>query len=144
MRRTNFSAGLYLALVFLSGALVGGFGHYLYTMKSVSASTISKPKPEDYRKRYIDEMHTRLKLTDAQVAQLVQIMDNTREHFRELHERTKPQLDAIKAAEKQIQTEHRQEVRAMLTDSQRAEYERIIAEREKRRQQEAARKNQEK
>ena len=140
MARSNLSAGLYLVLVFLSGALVGGFGHRLYTMNSVSASTVNRPRPEDFRKRYVEEMRTRLKLTPVQQQQLSQIMDGTRDRYRELHERTKPQLDAIKAEEKEIQGQHRQEVRAMLTDPQRSEYEKMIAEREKHRQEEAARK----
>jgi hypothetical protein len=140
MARSKVSAGLYLGLVFLSGALVGGFGHRLYTMNSVSASTVPKPKPEDVRKRYIDEMRTRLKLSEAQEAKLKELVEATRARFRELHERTKPQLDAIKAQEKQIQTDHRQEVRAFLNDAQRAEYEKLIEEREKRRQAEAAKK----
>ena len=138
MARSNVSAGLYLVLVFLSGALVGGFGYRLYTMNSVSASTAPRPKPEDVRKKYMDEMRTRLKLTNAQDSQLTQIMDATRSRFRELHERTKPQLDAIKAQEKQIQMDHRQEIRAMLNDAQRTEYEKMLEEREKHRQAEAA------
>ena len=140
MRRSNLSAGLYLVLVFLSGALVGGFGHRLYTMNPVSASTVSRPKPEDFRKKYVEEMRTRLKLNAVQQQQLSQIMDVTRDRYRELHERTKPQLDAIKAQEKEIQGQHRQEVRAILSDVQRSEYEKMIAEREKHRQEEAARK----
>jgi len=140
MLRSKLSAGLYLLLVFLSGALVGGFGHRLYTMNSVSASTAVRLKPEDFRKKYLEDMRTRLKLTEAQQSQLAHIMDTTRDRFRTLHEHTKPQLDAIKAQEKQIQADHRQEIRAMLNDTQRAEYEKVLAEREKKRQAEAARK----
>ncbi len=140
MSRSRLSASLYLVLVFFSGALVGGFSHRLYTMNSVSASAPARLKPEDFRKRYLEEMRTRLKLTPEQQTQLSRIMDTTRDRFHDLHERTKPELDAIKVQEKQIQADHRQEVRAMLTDPQRAEYEKMLAEREKRRQEEAAKK----
>lgn len=140
MPRSNLSAGLYLIVVFLSGALVGGFGYRLYTMNSVSASAPAKPKPEDFRKRYMDEMRNRLKLSDDQVSKLAQIWDDTRNRYRELHERTKPQLDAIKAQEKEIQGQHRQDVRSMLNDTQRAEYQKMLDEREKRKQEEAAKK----
>ncbi|HWB97628.1 MAG TPA: hypothetical protein VG672_13025, partial [Bryobacteraceae bacterium] len=121
MPRSKLSAGLYLLVVFLSGALVGGFGYRLYTMNSVSASSASRPKPEDFRRRYLEEMRSRLKLDDRQVTRLSQIWDETKDRYRALHERTKPQLDAIKAQEKEIQAQHRQDVRTVLTDTQRGE-----------------------
>ena len=93
MRRTTLTTALYLLLVFLSGAVVGAFALRLYTLKSVSASN---PKtPEEYRRQYVAEMRTRLKLTEQQVSQLVPILDETRRRYHELKEKNRPALNAI-------------------------------------------------
>lgn len=96
MNRRQLGIAAYLLLVFVSGVVVGGVGHYLYTAKGVSAgSTTAKPKPEEFRRRYITEMRTRLHLTLQQEAQLNDIMDDTRARFREMRSRTRTETDAI-------------------------------------------------
>jgi hypothetical protein len=122
MRRSNFTTLLYLLLVFASGIVVGGFAHRLYMMRSVSAA--SSPKTTQahaaFREKYIQEMRTKLKLTDPQVAELQQIIEATDHRLREMH--------------KDIDNEHAQKIAAMLNDSQKAEYAKIREERERRRQ----------
>ncbi len=125
MRRSRLSTSLYLLLVFLSGSVVGVFGHRLYMAKSVSAGPLPRT-PEQYKRKYLEEMRNRLKLDAGQVGQLSSIMDETRQRFREQHDRSKPELD-------QIQKEQHAKVNGLLTDGQRAEYEKMIAERDKRR-----------
>lgn len=44
MTRSSISVALYVALVFASGVAVGGFGHWLYASRSVSATT-GRPSP---------------------------------------------------------------------------------------------------
>lgn len=105
---------LYLLLVFASGATVGAFANRLYMMKSVSAST-SKTRDQ----QYMQDMTTRLHLTEPQVASLRKIMDETRVRFRETH--------------KTVEEEHAQKVLAILNDNQKAEYAKMREEREKRR-----------
>jgi len=119
MRRSNLAPLLYLALVFVCGVVVGGFANRLYMMKTVSAASTAPRGHGDFRKQYIQEMRTRLKLSESQVTALQQIMDDTGQHFRELH--------------KSIEEEHRQKVNAILNDSQKAEYAKMLAEREQRR-----------
>jgi hypothetical protein len=123
----RFSAALYLLLVFASGALVGAFGHRLYTVGTVSADKRGRPKnPEEWRKRYINDLQSRLNLSSDQMTQLNVILDETRERFREVHERTDPERKAI----------HQQQVdriNAMLSEEQRSEYAKFRAEREKQR-----------
>jgi Spy/CpxP family protein refolding chaperone len=121
MRRSNLATLLYLALVFLSGAVAGGFAHRLYMMKTVSAATTGPRNHAEFRKRYLEEMRTRLHLTDAQAAQLQQIMDATDQRLREMR--------------KSIDEQHTHRILAMLNDDQKAEYAKIREEREKRRQQ---------
>ncbi|SRR5581483_3837158 len=133
MKRSKLSATIYLLLVFLSGAVVGAFAYRLYTLNPVNAARKTQASPEEVRRRFVKEMQTRLKLSPAQVSQLEQIMDQTRQRFREFQERTKPQLDAIQAERKALQEQHAQQVSAMLSDSQKVEYAKIRAERAARR-----------
>ncbi|MFB3825481.1 MAG: hypothetical protein ACE15B_01885 [Bryobacteraceae bacterium] len=123
MRRSSLSAGLYVLLVFLSGALVGAFAYRLYMVNTVNSASRRPRSPDEYRRSYIQEMRRRLTLSDAQVTQLQQIMDETRDRFHDLHEKSRPLFRAI-------EDEQAQKVRAILSDTQRAEYERMRAERE--------------
>jgi hypothetical protein len=124
MKRSNFSVVLYVLLVFLSGALVGAFGHRLYTTKTVSAKSGKRPGPDEYRKRYMDEMSTRLKLDATQVQQLTVILDETRQRYKEARDRMDPEM-------KRIQEEQRDRIRGMLSADQRSEYEKMIEEKDR-------------
>jgi hypothetical protein len=126
MRRSSLITGLYLVLLFLSGVAVGAFGLRLYTLKTVSAS-VNPRSPEEFRRHYIAELQTRLKLTDDQVKQLGPILDETQRRHREFADKHRPEMKAI-------QEEQIQKIRAILTDSQQAEYTKLLAEREKLRQ----------
>src|SRR5262245_3803969 len=109
MRRASYTTAFYLSLVFLGGAAVGGFSHRLYTMKTVLASTTASPKPDDYRRKYLDEMRSRLTLSPEQVNQLSEILDSTKSRFhdvkakwdKEAKLKAKPELKAIQ--EDQVQ-----------------------------------------
>jgi hypothetical protein len=121
MRLSKLSLSLYVLLIFLSGAAVGAFASRLYTVSSVSSAAVRRP--EEYRKRYLDEMQSRLGLTTEQVKTLGAILDETRARFHETRERMKPQMDAIKL-------DQTTRIRAILNDTQRAEFEKMRAERE--------------
>jgi len=123
MRLSKQSVLLYLSLVFLSGIAVGVLGFRLYTVSTVNATTTRKP--EEWRKRYLAEMQTRLHLKSEQVSELNGILDETRTRFHEVRERTRPEFDNIKA--QQVN-----KVRGILDESQRSEYEKMRQEREAR------------
>ena len=124
MRRSNVATLVYLLVVFASGAVVGGFANRLYMAKTVNAPTANAPSSHaEIRKRYLQDMRSRLHLTDAQVTQLLQIMDATGQRMHEMH--------------KTIDDEHAQKVAAMLDDTQKAEYAKMRAEREKHHQEQA-------
>jgi len=121
MRRSNIATLVYLLVVFASGAVVGGFANRLYMAKTVTATVSAQPPSRtEIRKRYLQEMRGRLHLTDAQVTQLQQIMDATGQRMREMH--------------KTIDDEHARNVIAMLDDTQKGEYAKMRAEREKHKQ----------
>jgi len=126
MQRASLSTALYLALVFLSGILVGSFGLRLYTLSSVNAN-VNPRNPEEFRRRYVAELRNRLKLTDEQVNKLQPILDQTRRRNREFHEKYKPELKAI-------QDEQVSQIRGILTGAQQADYTKLLDERERERE----------
>jgi uncharacterized protein YeaO (DUF488 family) len=125
MKRSNLVLGAYLLAVFLSGGVVGFFVHHLYDLQSVRAKA-SPRDPDDYRHKYVEEMRSRLTLKEEQVQQLNAILDSTRLRYREFRVRHRPELNTI-------QEEQVSKIRSMLTDAQRAEYEKMRAEREQKR-----------
>jgi Spy/CpxP family protein refolding chaperone len=127
-RRSNLTTAVYLLLVFLSGALVGVFAYRLYMVNTVMSDAVrpTRMPPDEYRRLYVEEMTARLKLSPDQVGQLQEIMDGTHRRFREVHERYRPEMTAIEG-------EQYHSIRSMLDDTQRAEYEAMRAERERRR-----------
>ena len=137
MKRTTRSTALYVALVFLSGAVVGGFAHRLYTLNTVMAGPTSA-KPDEFRRKYLDELRSRLGLSEDQLTRINSILDSTKTRYDEVRAKwdkeakvkAKPELKAIH--EDQIQ-----KVKGILSETQQAEYDKFRAEREKRRQQNA-------
>ncbi len=93
MVKSRSSAILSVALVFLSGALVGAVANRLYMVNTVSSNYTTLPprppdrNPEDVRRHRIAEMRTDVKLDDQQVKELEQIYDRTLEQFKEIHKR---------------------------------------------------------
>ncbi|MCC7497851.1 MAG: hypothetical protein IT160_09760 [Bryobacterales bacterium] len=125
MRRSNVVIGLYLLLVFLSGGAVGFFGHLLYRPSIARTATVTKPRPEELRRKRLQDMKERLKLTDGQVTRLNGIYDSTRQEF---IEKIRPQM-------KVIQQQQVDKIRAILTGEQLTEYQKMLDEAEQKRQQ---------
>jgi hypothetical protein len=131
MKRTTLSTGLYILLVFLSGAVVGAFAHRLYVV-----NTVVSAKPDEVRRHILDEMRTRLSLSNEQVNQVNAIMDSTRARYHEVKERWDNQSrQAAKPELKAISEDQAGKIKAILSEPQRAEYEKYRAERQKRREQ---------
>lgn len=115
---------LYALLLFLSGALVGGVAVQFY-----NARTVSGFNPADMRKKYAEEIRTRLNLNAEQSKRLEAVFEDTHQQFRALREKYRPEVKAI-------QEYQAQKIREMLDENQRREYEKMRLERdEKRRQQ---------
>lgn len=135
MKRKTLSTALYVSLVFLSGAVVGGFAHRLYTMNPVLASPAS-PKPDDYRRKYLDEIGSRLSLSAQQLSQVNAILDSTKARYNDV--RVKWDKEAKVKAKPELKAIHEDQVhkiKEILSETQQAEYDKFRAEREKRRQQ---------
>lgn len=122
MNRSKFVITLYVLVVFASGALVGAFGYRLYTATGVSANT--PRNPEEYRKKYVSEMQSRLKLDTEQVRKLNAILDATRNEFKEFRERHREEF-------RTIQDGQVARINALLSPAQQTEYQKMRDERER-------------
>jgi len=133
MTKSRLSAAVYLSLVFLSGALVGGLSYRLYAVNSVSAITGSpRPSPEEARRRYMDSIRAKVKLDELQVQQVNQILDETRTQFDQIRGKMHAEGQAI-------QNRQVEEISAILRDDQKPLYAAFREERERMRQQQRGR-----
>ena len=126
MKLTRWTVALYMALVFACGGVVGGFAHRLYTVSGVSANAAQR-NPEEFRKRYMADMKARLQLNDDQATKLSVIMDDTRARFRDVREKFEPEMQKIRE-------DQRQRISELLSPSQQAEWQKIMEERQRRRE----------
>lgn len=125
MKLSRLTIALYVGLIFASGVVLGVFGHSLYAVTTVASKGL---KPEDIRKKRMAEMQTRMKLSDEQFSKINSIFEDTRAKWHEVRERYRPEMDAIESAQ-------RDKVRAVLSPDQRAEYEKMLKEREEQQKQ---------
>ncbi len=126
MKLTRWTVALYMALVFACGGVVGAFAHRLYTVSGVSANAAQR-NPEEFRKRFMADMKARLQLNDEQAVKLGIIMDETRVRFRDAREKFEPEMQKIRE-------DQRQRISDLLSPSQNAEWQKIMEERQRRRE----------
>ncbi len=124
MKQSALRAVLYLALTFSAGAAVGVFGQRLYSGHSVSADARVR-RSSEYRRVYLQEMETRLKLDGDQKQRLAAILDQTESQFRQLNEKHRPEYRAIHDAQVE-------QISSLLTPAQRPDYAKLRAERDDR------------
>lgn len=121
MSKSKLTAFLTLLLVFASGAVLGAVAHRLYVVNTVISGTAKRPSPEEFRNRQVNEMRDKVKLDDAQVASLNQILDQTKTAFDQTHKQ-------YNAANRAIWDEQRNRVRAILRPEQVPLFDQVMAE----------------
>ena len=128
MKRSQLSIALSMLAVFVSGSMVGAFAHRLYMVRTATADAPphQRRSPAEFRQRYLGEMKIRLGLDDTQTARLNEVLDHTRQRFRDFNEKHKTELSGIH--EDQVR-----EIRAMLKPEQMPLYEEYLKEREAKR-----------
>jgi len=104
---------------------VGAFAHRLYTVSGVSANAAQR-NPEEFRKRFMADLKARLQLSDDQAAKLGTIMDQTRARFRDVRDKFEPEMQRIRE-------DQREKIGELLSPSQQAEWQKIMEERQRRR-----------
>ena len=124
MLRSKWSAVFYLVLVFISGALVGGFSYRLYSVNTVTATR--RTDPDEWRKHYMDEFRSYVHIDADQEAQINQILDETRADFKQIRAREKKEYQAS-------QDQNIAKIFSLLRPDQRPLYAKLRAIREARR-----------
>jgi hypothetical protein len=103
MPKYKLSAVLSLLVVFLSGSVLGAVAYRLYAVNSVQGVDVGRkqPKmsPEEFRKHYVEEFRTKVKMDDQQIATLQQILDETRAAGHKMREKMNAEGEAIQAAQ---------------------------------------------
>ena len=112
-----------LVLVFASGMAVGAVGHYLYTAKTVNATSFPPPNADSFRKQFMEDMRNRVGIRDDQADRVNTVLDQTRFQYKEVRDRMKPDMNRIK-------TEQIEKINAILTPEQQKLYEQLRLDRE--------------
>ena len=114
MKRWNPPIAVYLFLVFVSGSVVGALGYRMYS-----------PPSEAWRRQYLDELKTRVNLTQDQLQKVNVILDGTDASFTVARAKHHQEVEKIKE-------DHRAQLRAILTPEQLPKYEQMRVERDAR------------
>jgi len=129
MKFSRAAIAAYIGMVFASGAILGVFGQRLYEASRVAAQSPAahRQDPEVVRKRIVDMYHDRLHLTEQQMQQLNMIMDEARQRVDDTRHKMGPEYQKIRE-------EQNAKFRAILTADQQVEFDKILKEREKARE----------
>ena len=124
MPKTKWSALLTLFVVFLSGAVLGGFAYRLYMVRSVNSGLEpirgpQRPNPEEVKRQKIKEIQETVKLDDAQVALVNQAYDETRKKFEDMDHARHENM-------KLVNEELHDKIRLILKADQRPAYESLL------------------
>ena len=130
MMKPTRIAALWLAMVFLAGALFGFVAHSFYADRTTLADRAARPSnPKDFRERYLAKLKNELSLSPEQLDQVRAILDQTGQRFHELREQFHDKLEPEFETVRQMQ---RQRIMAVLTPEQQPKYQKIIEEQRRR------------
>lgn len=114
-------ARLWLGLVFILGAAIGGVFGYSFAHRSYAATaqaTTALSEPERRAKR-VAEMTKEVGLTPEQSTQIDQIIHQAHDEMKMIHEKSDADLDAVRQ-------KARDQMRALLTPEQKPKFEEMV------------------
>jgi len=111
-------AALWVGVVFLLGAALGGVLGYLFAHRPVNAANPPLSEPER-RARRVEELTRDLTLTPQQAQQVDAILLQRHTETKAIHDQTETQLDAVRQ-------KGRAQVRAILTAEQLPKFEEFL------------------
>ncbi len=112
-------AALWVAVVFLLGAALGGvFGFFYGHRSSVSAANPPLSEPERRAKR-VDQLTKELGLTDDQRKQLDSTLSQLHAEYKSIHDQSDAQMN-------QAHQKGRDQIRAILTPEQKPKFEEFL------------------
>jgi hypothetical protein len=111
----TWKAALWVGVVFLLGAALGGVVGYSYEHHLVSAA--STPLPEPVRRAHrVEELRQALSLTSTQSQQVDAILLERHTEVKTIHDQTDAQID-------QVRQKGRDQIRAILNPEQKPRFE---------------------
>jgi Spy/CpxP family protein refolding chaperone len=111
-------AAVWVAIVFLLGAAVGGMGGYGYARRSVLAASAHLSDPER-RAHRVEQLTGEWGLTSEQAKQLDAILMQWHVQAKAIHEQSDAQLE-------QLRQKGRDQIRAILTADQKPKFEEFL------------------
>jgi Spy/CpxP family protein refolding chaperone len=111
-------AALWVGVVFLLGAALGGVLGYLFAHRPVNAANPPLSEPER-RARRVEELTRELTLTPQQAQRVDAILLQRHTETKAIHDQTEAQLDAVRQ-------KGRAQVRAILTPEQLPKFEEFL------------------
>ena len=115
----KLKAFLLVIVVFALGLVLGAALATTFVSRKLAAA--GPPPPKDARHRMMETFKTRLALTPPEEEKLQAIFDDAHQQFKALHAAVKPQFDAIR-------DQMRNKIREILDDKQKAEFEVMVQE----------------
>jgi len=117
---TRQKARLWLGLVFILGAAIGGVFGYSFAHRSYAATqapaTLSEP---ERRAKRVAEMTKEVGLTPEQSTQIDQIIHQAHDEMKTIHEKSDADVDVVRQRA-------REQMRSLLTPEQRPKFEAMI------------------
>ena len=119
---TTRKAAIWVGIVFLLGAAVGGMVGYGYAHRSVSAASTPLPEPVRRAQR-VEQMTKDFGLTADQAKQLDAILMEWHAQLKTIHDQSDTQIE-------QLRQKGRDQIRAILTAEQKPKFEEFLRKRE--------------
>jgi Spy/CpxP family protein refolding chaperone len=111
-------AAVWVGVVFLLGAALGGMVGYSYAHHLVSAASVPLPEPVRRAQR-VEQLKQLLGLTSAQSQQVDAVLLQRHTEAKAIHDQTDAQID-------QVRQKGRDQVRAILTPEQKPKFEEFL------------------
>jgi hypothetical protein len=119
---SQLTAALYLGMTFVAGAAIGVSATYYSMRTPATEASTRQTNSMQLRQAYLAEMRQRLQLSPEQEKHVTEILDQTRELFRQVSDKHRPEFRAIQDHQSEL-------IRALLDPKQQAEYETLRSER---------------
>lgn len=130
-------ARLVIAAVFVIGFAAGALSLNLY--QKFTSNAPEKVDSHDRVGVFIQRIDEKVGLSGAQKTQIRQILDNSREKYAEIHKETDPLMKKLEPQFDALRQQTRNEIRAVLTDSQLPKVEEMFKEQDRKQQEEKER-----
>ncbi len=127
-------ARLIVFSIFAIGFLAGALAMNLYERMRSNGPEENRGKPQDF---IIKKMEQRMSLTTEQHTQIRSILDDTFDRYKALRVEMRDQIPQLKEYESKfddVRLKQRDKIRALLTEKQLPEFEKMLQEMEKRRE----------